>query len=151
MDNNFYVPQNYEQQQISQRPKKKTSLIIGIVAVVLLLSAMTVILVLVLSDGKETENKYEAAKTEDIIGTWFSEEGFRFEFYEDGTGEIVYYAEDMMYEHCIPISWWKKGNKVTIAFEDGTEKENEEYMIVDISKTELILEDENGEQYTYTK
>ena len=142
MDNNF---------NMYQQPKKKTGLIIGIIVAVVLMVAAIVTLVLVLGNGDDKENDYEAAKTVEIIGVWDSNEGYRFEFYEDNTGAMVYQVEDLDYEHSIPITWRKKGNMISIGFEDGTETENAEFTIVDVSETKLILEDESGEKYTFTK
>lgn len=143
MDNNFNMQQNTMQTPVQQpmqqpmyqqgmapmpvQPKKKTGLIIGIVAaVVALVAVIAIVLVLVLGgdDG--------------IVGTWeYTEDGetASFVFNDDNTGSMGVSG------FSFPITWELDGDTLTITVSLFGESDSESYIVDKLTDDTLVLSD----------
>lgn len=129
MDNNFNMPQN---NMAIEQPKKKTGLIIGIIAaVVALVAIVAVVLILVL--GKK-----------DITGTWScTEDGLtmQFVFNEDNTGSIS------IASYSVDMTWTYEDDVVTMTVDENLAGESSSMSctVVDVTSDTLTLEMDGDE------
>ena len=132
MDNNLNMQQYNNPMPTVEQPKKKTGLIIGIVAaVVALVAVIAIVLVLVLGGS------------DDIVGKWEAEvEGvtMAFEFKDDNTGSMSVSG------FSIATTWELDGDTLTLTMSVLNETTTQEFDVVEISSDTLILSVDGEDQ-----
>lgn len=93
----------------------------------------------------------DATSTTGLVGHWVydDDEMIEFEFFSDGTCSYEeYYDKEEEYGEGTYIV---KGNKLTVRLTFGDETERWKYTIKSLtSKKRLVLEDEDGDTYSFT-
>jgi len=130
------VQQQPMYQTMPAQPKKKTGLIIALIAgAVALIAIIAIVLVLVLSGG------------DDLIGTWtYTEDGqtASFEFKDDNTGTMGSMGFNL------PMEWKRDGDKLSITMTFFGQSSTESFTIKKLEGDTLVLANDD-EEITLTR
>lgn len=101
--------------------------------------------------GCSSDDDDDATNTTDLVGYWIHYDGDDMEelgFFADGTCNYEETYDDEM--EFGKGTYTVKGNKLTMKLTFGDEKETWEYTIKSLtSKKKLVLEDEDGDTYSF--
>lgn len=128
-----------------QQPKKKTGLIIGIIAAIVVLIAAIVTIVLVLVLGGDKDKDGGSSKESKIVGTWESDTGITMVIKENNTGSMSMYGQKLSME------WELDGDVLSVVLSYDDEETSQDLTIVELTDSEMVLEDESGDEENFTR